>query len=69
LVVNRRWNNVLPNSNIWKSFVFKHVFNITFHTSMDFKFHNFFITNLFIVVIKVTKISFNLGYYVNRKYW
>jgi hypothetical protein len=42
LVVNRRWNNVLPNSNIWKFCVFKHVFNIAFHTSMDFKFHNSF---------------------------
>jgi hypothetical protein len=42
LVVNRRWNNVLRNSNIWKFCVFKHVFNITFHTSMDFKFHNIF---------------------------
>jgi hypothetical protein len=42
LVVNRRWNNVLPNFNIWKFCVFKHVFNITFHTSMDFKFHNIF---------------------------
>jgi hypothetical protein len=40
LVVNQRWINVLPNSTIWKFCVFKHVFNITFHTSMDFKFQN-----------------------------
>jgi len=42
LVVNQRWNNALPNSNIWKFCLFKHVFNITFHTSMDFKFHTIF---------------------------